>query len=226
MSELKVIAHIRTQFPEKFGIPRQSNLVKQLKGKIVFEEEYRNIDALRGLEGYDYLWLLWKFEVEETEDFRPTVRPPRLGGNERVGVFATRSPFRPNSIGLSSVKLEGIENSKEGPVIYVSGIDMKDNTPIYDIKPYLPYVDSHEEARGGFTENTKDYRIKVDFPSNLLDKITDDCRTEVIELLELDPRPSYHRDEARKYGFTYGKYEIHFVVKDGILKVIDVDNKL
>ncbi|MBR6486765.1 MAG: tRNA (N6-threonylcarbamoyladenosine(37)-N6)-methyltransferase TrmO, partial [Lachnospiraceae bacterium] len=172
--ELKVIAHIHTDMPEKFGLPRQSGLVRGLCGYIKFEPEYNDPEALRGIEGYEYLWLLWGFDVKENQTFKATVRPPRLGGNERMGVFATRSPFRPNRIGLSSVKLEGIEFTGEGPVICVSGIDMRDNTPIYDIKPYLSYTDSHEGARSGFSDEVNRDTLLIDFPTGMLDIIPAD----------------------------------------------------
>ncbi|MBR5127643.1 MAG: tRNA (N6-threonylcarbamoyladenosine(37)-N6)-methyltransferase TrmO [Roseburia sp.] len=223
MSELKTIAHIRTDFPEKFGVPRQSGLVKELIGRIIFEPEYRNPDALRGIEGYDYLWLLWKFEGVERERWSPTVRPPRLGGEKHVGVFATRSPFRPNPIGLSSVKLEGIEQTAEGMVLVVSGIDLRDNTPIYDIKPYLPYVDSHPDARGGFAEEKADYALEVVFPEELLEKIPLSKRQAIIEVLKQDPRPAYHEDAKRQYGVAFAGFNVRFVVSDGVLTVLDVE---
>lgn len=221
-NEMKIIAHIRTDFPEKFGVPRQSGLVKELTGKIVFEPEYRNPDALRGIEGYDYLWLLWKFEGVEREKWSPTVRPPRLGGETHMGVFATRSPFRPNPIGLSSVKLEGVEQSAEGPVLLVSGIDLRDNTPIYDIKPYLPYVDSHPGARGGFAEEKADYALQVEFPEHLLEKIPVAKQSAIIEVLKQDPRPAYHEDASRRYGVAFAGYDVRFYVSEGVLTVVEV----
>jgi len=221
-NELKIIAHIHTDFPEKFGVPRQSGLVKELTGRIVFEPEYRNIDALRGIEGYDYLWLLWKFEGVEREKWSPTVRPPRLGGELHMGVFATRSPFRPNPIGLSSVKLESIENTAEGPVLVVSGIDLRDNTPIYDVKPYLPYVDSHPEARGGFAEEKVDYALQVVFPEELLEKIPHKKRRAIIEVLKQDPRPAYHEDVDRRYGVAFAGFDVRFRVSEGVLTVFEV----
>ena len=224
MSELKIIAHIRTDFPEKFGVPRQSGLVKELIGRIIFEPEYRNSDALRGIEGYDYLWLLWKFEGVEREKWSPTVRPPRLGGEKHVGVFATRSPFRPNPIGLSSVKLEGVEQTAEGMVLVVSGIDLRDNTPIYDIKPYLPYVDSHPDARGGFAEEKADYALEVAFKEELLEKIPLAKRQAIIEVLKQDPRPAYHEDAKRQYGVAFAGFNVRFCVADGVLTVLDVEN--
>lgn len=223
--ELKTIAHIHTDFPEKFGLPRQSGLIEELKGYIIFEREYRNPEALRGIEGYDYLWLLWGFEVKEDDAFKATVRPPRLGGNERMGVFATRSPFRPNHIGLSSVRLTGLEITKEsGPVLYVSGIDMRDDTPIYDIKPYLSYTDSHEGARSGFTDETSFEPLLVDFPQDLLNKLPEDKRAGAIAVLKGDIRPSYHKRKTGKeeYGFSYAGFNINFTTEENSLTVIDV----
>jgi len=219
---MKIIAHIRTDFPEKFGVPRQSGLVKELTGRIIFEPEYRNPDALRGIEGYDYLWLLWKFEGVEREKWSPTVRPPRLGGGTHMGVFATRSPFRPNPIGLSSVRLEKIEQTSEGPVLVVSGIDLRDDTPIYDIKPYLPYVDSHPDARGGFAEEKADYALEVVFPQELLEKIPASKQQAIIEVLKQDPRPAYHEDADRQYGVAFAGYNVRFCVADGVLTVFEV----
>ena len=219
---MKVIAHIHTDFPEKFGVPRQSNLVKELTGKIIFEPEYRNLDALRGIEDYDYLWLLWKFEGVEREKWSPTVRPPRLGGETHMGVFATRSPFRPNPIGLSSVKLEGIEQTTDGPVILVSGIDLRDNTPIYDIKPYLPYVDSHPGARGGFAAEKASYELEVVFPEEWLKKIPKEKQEAIVKVLKQDPRPAYHEDETRRYGLAFAGFDIRFSVAEGVLTVLEV----
>ena len=220
---LKIIAHIRTDFPQKFGIPRQSGLVKELTGKIVFEPEYRNRDSLRGIEEYDYLWLLWKFEGVEREKWSPTVRPPRLGGETHMGVFATRSPFRPNPIGLSSVKLEKVEYTEEGSVLVVSGVDLRDNTPIYDIKPYLPYVDSHPDARGGFAAERANYELMVEFPKELLEKLPREKQQAIVEVLKQDPRPAYHEDEERKYGVSFAGFDVRFVVKKGVLTVIEVE---
>ena len=225
MSEaFKIIAHIRTDFPQKFGIPRQSGLVKELMGRIVFVPEYRNADSLRGIEDYDYLWLLWKFEGVEREKWSPTVRPPRLGGATHMGVFATRSPFRPNPIGLSSVKLEKVEQTDEGMVLVVSGVDLRDYTPIYDIKPYLPYVDSHPNARGGFGAEQADYGLLVEFPEELLLRLPTEKRQAIIEVLKQDPRPAYHEDEDRKYGVSFAGFNIRFVVQKGVLTVIEVEN--
>ena len=220
--ELKVIAHIHTDMPEKFGLPRQSGLVKGLYGYIRFEPEFNDPEALRGIEGYDYLWLLWGFDVKENQTFKATVRPPRLGGNERMGVFATRSPFRPNRIGLSSVKLEGIEFTGEGPVICVSGIDMRDDTPIYDIKPYLSYTDSHEGARSGFSDEVNRDTLLIDFLPGMLDIIPADKQAALIEVLKQDPRPSYIEDADREYGLCFAGYNIRFKVLKDILTVTDI----
>lgn len=219
---LKIIAHIRTDFPEKFGVPRQSGLVKELTGRIIFEPEYRNMDALRGITDYDYLWLLWQFEGVERKKWSPTVRPPRLGGEIHMGVFATRSPFRPNPIGLSSVKLEAVEQTAEGPVLVVSGIDLRDNTAIYDIKPYLPYVDSHPGVRGGFAEERAGYSLEVVFPEELLKKIPRQKHKAVIEVLKQDPRPAYHEDEERQYGMAFAGFNVRFRVVNGVLTVFEV----
>lgn len=220
---LRVIARIDTDFPEKFGIPRQSGLVPEAAGTIVFEPEYRNPEALKGLEGFDYLWLLWKFEVPEREGFCATVKPPRLGGNKHMGVFATRSPFRPNPVGLSSVKIEKIcLQTERGPLILVSGVDLRDQTPIYDIKPYLPYADSHPLARGGFAEEKKDYRLKVEFPEELLSVFPTEKQRAVLEVLAQDPRPSYQNDPGRRYGVSFAGYDVHFRVDGGRLTVSEV----
>ncbi|MCI9485638.1 MAG: tRNA (N6-threonylcarbamoyladenosine(37)-N6)-methyltransferase TrmO [Lachnospiraceae bacterium] len=219
---MKVIARIYTDFEEKFGIPRQSGLVKSLRGRIVFEEAYRSAEALRGLEGFDYIWLLWKFQGVEEDHWSPMVKPPRLGGKRRMGVFATRSPFRPNAIGLSSVKLEGIEYTEEGPVLLVSGADMKNRTPIYDIKPYLAYTDSHPQAREGFAREGREHELSVEFPEELLEFIPRDKREPLLEILKLDPRPGYHEDENRKYGVAFAGYDVHFLVRGNVLTVFEV----
>ena len=220
---MKIIARIHCDFKENFGIPRQSGLVPQTRAKIVFEPEYRNPDALRGIEAYSHLWLIWAFSRAERDTWSPTVRPPRLGGNTRLGVFATRSPFRPNAIGLSSVTLEEvILHSPDGPVLIVGGADLLDGTPIYDIKPYLPYVDSHPDARGGFTEKTADYALEVVFPDDLLARIDTDKREAVRGVLAGDPRPSYQSDPARVYGVRYAQYNVKFTVDEGTLTVTDV----
>ena len=219
---MKIIAYIHTDFPEKFGIPRQSGLVPELKGTIVFEPEYRSPEALKGLEGFTYIWLLWQFEGVKRENWSATVKPPRLGGNKHVGVFATRSPFRPNPIGLSSVKLDGIEMTDKGPVLHVSGIDLRDKTPIYDIKPYLPYADCHPDAKDGFAGAVKDYCLEVDFPEELLKKISEEKREALIEVLKQDPRPSYHSDPERKYGVAFAGFDVHFTVKENVLVVFEI----
>ena len=220
---MKIIARIHCDFKEKFGIPRQSGLVPQTRAKIVFEPEYRNADALRGIETYSHLWLIWAFSKAERDTWSPTVRPPRLGGNTRLGVFATRSPFRPNAIGLSSVTLEEvILHSPEGPVLVVGGADLLDGTPIYDIKPYLPYVDCHPDARGGFTEKTADYALEVVFPDELLSRIDEKKREALHGVLAGDPRPSYQSDPERVYGVRYAQYNVKFTVDEGVLTVVDV----
>lgn len=220
---MKIIARIYTDFKEKFGIPRQSGLVSTLESRIVFEPKYRNSDALRGIEEYSHLWILWKFsEVPENDKFVPTVRPPRLGGNKKMGVFATRSPYRPNSIGLSSVKLLRLEETSEGTVLVVSGADMLSGTPVYDIKPYLPYTDIHTDAVGGFADEKLSYKLDVEFPEESLIKIPENKREGLIELLSEDPRPSYIEDEERVYGFNFAEFEIKFKVKEEKLRVTDV----
>lgn len=219
---MKIIAHIETDFPEKFGIPRQSGLVRELTGRIVFEPEYRSMDAVKGLDGYDYIWLLWQFEGTERATWSATVKPPRLGGNEHVGVFATRSPFRPNNIGLSSVHLDKVELTEEGPILHVSGIDLRNHTPIYDIKPYLPHVDSHPDAKSGFAGEVKDYELAVIFPEELLRVFPPEKQKAIVEVLKQDPRPSYHNDENRKYGVSFAGYDVHFTVKEQVLTVFEV----
>lgn len=221
---MEIIAKIYTDFDTKFGIPRQSGICDGLTGRIVFEQKYRNPEAIRGLDEYSHLWLIWNFSEAERGEWSPTVRPPRLGGNKRMGVFATRSPFRPNPIGLSSVKLVGIEYTKdEGAVLIVSGADLLSGTPIYDIKPYLAYTDSHPDAVGGFADRVKDYRVKVDISPELLSLIPEDKRGGLIRLLEDDPRPSYQTDSERSYGMSFAGLEIHFTVSDGVLKVTSIE---
>lgn len=220
---LNIIARIRTDFPSKFGIPRQSGLVPSLKARIVFEPEYRDASAIRGLEGYSHLWLLWKFSESVCETFQPTVRPPRLGGNKRIGVFATRSPFRPNPIGLSSVKIERIiEDTPDGAVIEVSGADLMDLTPIYDIKPYIPYTDSHPEATGGFSTDVFSNDIMVDFPEDLENKLPSEVLEPLKAVLSNDPRPAYQNDD-RVYSFEFSEYKIKFSVNEAVLKVKSVE---
>ncbi|WP_434310212.1 tRNA (N6-threonylcarbamoyladenosine(37)-N6)-methyltransferase TrmO [Hominifimenecus sp. rT4P-3] len=224
LQPMKIVARIRSDFPTKFGIPRQSGLVHELKSKIVFEPEFRNVDAVRGIEDFTYLWLIWEFSEAVRDTWAPTVRPPRLGGNRRMGVFATRSPFRPNPIGLSSVRLERVEiDPRLGPVLHISGADLMDNTPILDIKPYLPFVDSHPEAAGGFAESTKDYRLLVEFPEQLLALVPEERRDALQGVLASDPRPSYQNDPERVYGFGFAGLEIRFTVQDGVLTVRQVE---
>lgn len=221
---MKIIAKIRTDFKEKFGIPRQSGLAKNV-GRIVFEPEYRVPEALRGIEEYSHLWIIWKFSKAERDGWSPTVRPPRLGGNKRMGVFATRSPFRPNPIGLSSVKLLAVEDTCEGRVLVIEGADLLDGTPIYDIKPYLAYTDSHPEAVCGFADGVMDYKLQVVIPDELGARLPSSVLPSVISVLEGDPRPSYKADGEREYGMIYGNFEIKFVVDGGILTVTDVIDK-
>lgn len=223
---LKVIARIHTDFPEKFGVPRQSGLVKELKAKIVFEEEYRNDGALKGIEGFSHLWLLWDFSEVKNEKWRPTVRPPRLGGNKRMGVFATRSPFRPNPIGLSCVKLEEIiKIQNKGTVLVVSGADLMDGTPILDIKPYLPFTDCVPDATGGFAEDVFGEKLGVVIPEKLKKAFDTEKLNSLIEVLKQDPRPAYQNDPDREYGFDFAGYSISFKVKESILTVIDIKEK-
>ena len=223
--ELKIIARISTDFKEKFGIPRQSGIAKTV-GKIVFEPEYRVREALRGIDGYSHLWLLWEFSETRRDGWSPTVRPPRLGGNKRMGVFATRSPYRPNSIGLSSVRLLSVEESADdGLVLIVEGADLLDGTPIYDIKPYLPFTDSHPDAIGGFADEVREYGLKVNFSLQLLNKIPESKRDALITILENDPRPSYKDDGDHEYGMVYSDLDIFFKVEDGTLTVTRIENK-
>ncbi|MBR1561137.1 MAG: tRNA (N6-threonylcarbamoyladenosine(37)-N6)-methyltransferase TrmO [Clostridia bacterium] len=224
MLTLEPIARIRSDFPEKFGIPRQSGLIDALKATVVFEPKYRDPSALRGLEGYSHLWLIWEFSESVMEGWSPTVKPPRLGGNKRMGVFATRSPFRPNPLGLSCVKLEGIDlGTPDGPVLRVAGADLMDGTPIYDIKPYLRYADCHPDARGGFTDAVKDHALAVDFPDELLALIPEDKREALVRVLEQDPRPGYkHADPERRFGVAFAGYDVRFTVRDDTLTVREV----
>ena len=220
---MKVIAHIHTDFPTKFGIPRQSGIIDSLQGRIVFEPEYRNAEAVRGLEDFSYIWLLWEFSKAVRDTWSPTVRPPRLGGNVRKGVFATRSPFRPNPIGLSSVRLERVDiDPKLGPVLYVSGVDLMDGTPIYDIKPYIAYTDSHPDAVSGFASTPAEYLLKVDFPEKLLQQVPEHQRKSLIEVLAHDPRPQYQDDPERVYGMAFAEMEIKFKVEGMQLTVVEV----
>ncbi len=218
---MNIIARIYTDFPEKFGIPRQSGLIEELKGRIVFEKEYRSRDAVRGLSEFSHIWLLWQFsEAIREKGWSATVRPPLLGGNTRIGVFATRSPFRPNPIGLSCVKLESIELSEaDGPVLHVAGVDLMNGTPIYDIKPYLPYADCRTEAVGGFTDNLLERKLVVEIPYDLLGKVPKEKREALIKVLEADPRPSYQNDPERVYGMSFAGVEVAFCVAEGTLRV-------
>lgn len=225
------IARIRTPFADKFGIPRQSGLVEELRATIVFEEPFRNADALRGLEEYSHLWLIWQFSTvvaagADGEHWRPTVRPPRLGGNTRMGVFATRSPFRPNALGLSCVKLLGVQShTPQGPVIQVAGADLLDGTPIYDIKPYLPYVDAHPDARSGFAGRVEAHALTVHDPENRLDALDPETRAGLVGVLENDPRPGYQHDPGRVYGLRFAGYEVKFTVDGGDATVLSVNKE-
>ena len=224
MEQMKIIARIHTDFKTKFGIPRQSGVVEELRGEIVFEPEFRNADAVRGLDEWSHVWLIWQFSENLREDFSPTVRPPRLGGNTHVGVFATRSPFRPNAIGLSCVKLESIElDSEKGPVLRVSGADLMDGTPIFDIKPYLPYADCHPEATGGFTEKTEFKTLELVMPEEITERFPADKLDALMGVLRNDPRPRYHNDADRVYGFEFAGFEIHFKVCGNTLTVTDIN---
>lgn len=221
---MHTIAHIRTDLPEKFGVPRQSGLVPQLQGTIVFEPDYRNPDALRGLEGFSHLWLIFRFHRAEREGWSPTVRPPRLGGNRRMGVFATRSPFRPNNLGLSCVKLEGVSrDEKLGPVIRVSGADLVDGTPILDIKPYLPYADCPRDATGGFTDPLEAEPLEVECDEALLAGLEAQQRAGLMGVLACDPRPRYQEDPERVYGLTFAGKNVKFTVRDRVLTVLAVE---
>jgi tRNA-Thr(GGU) m(6)t(6)A37 methyltransferase TsaA len=224
--EIRPVAYIRTEFPEKFGIPRQSGLASGLRGKIVFQPSYRNPDALRGLDNFSHIWLIWEFNANRDRNgqWQPTVRPPRLGGNMHMGVFATRSPFRPNPLGLSCVQIESIElNTSDGPVINVLGADLMDGTPIYDIKPYLKYSDSHPDSSCGYVGGLRDDRLDVVIPSHLSESMPDtSCMAALEEVLSLDPRPSYHSDPEREYGLSFAGYNIKFTVKNNILTVNDI----
>ncbi len=222
--ELTPIAYIRTDFPEKFGIPRQSGLAGALRGRIVFEPEYRNADAFRGLEGFSHIWLIWGFSANRKGGWMPTVRPPRLGGNRHMGVFATRSPFRPNPLGLSCVEVEAVVNDEvDGPVIYVKGADLMDGTPIYDIKPYIRYADSRPEAVCGYVDELVEDRLEVVMPEEMKDRIGDKGILKALqEVLSLDPRPSYHDDPQREYGISFGGYNVRFRVNEERLEVVSL----
>lgn len=223
--EIKPIAFIKTEFPEKFGIPRQSGLAKDLRGRIIFEPQFRNPDALRGLEGFSHIWLIWEFSANRTtREWQPTVRPPRLGGNTHLGVFATRSPFRPNPLGLSCVEIDRIDLfTDEGPVITVKGADLMDGTPIYDIKPYIRYADSRQQALCGYVDSLEERSLKVVFPPELSSRIEDtSVIPSLVETLRLDPRPSYHDDPERVYGLSFARLNVKFRVNGEVLTVVDV----
>jgi len=223
---IQVIARMKSDFPSKFGIPRQSGLVEELRSTIIFQPEFRNSDALRGIEGFSHLWLIWQFSEAVRQDWSPTVRPPRLGGNTRMGVFATRSPFRPNNLGLSCVRLLGVEQTAEyGTVLHVGGADLMDGTPIFDIKPYIPYSDSHADALGGFTDTADAFLLEVDFSRDLLAQLPEDKQEAILAVLSHDPRPSYQRTPGRVYGLPFAGFDIRFTVTDSQLTVVEV-NKL
>ena len=220
---MRPVARIRSDFPEKFGIPRQSGLVESLEARIVFEPEFRVADAVRGLEDFSHIWLIWEFSEAVRGEWSPTVRPPRLGGNVRMGVFATRSPFRPNPIGLSCVKLLKVEQDTAlGPVLTVAGADLMDGTPIYDIKPYIPYADAHPEATGGFTTTVQMPGLTVDFPADLLARVPESKRDALIGVLAQDPRPRYQKDPERIYGLTFAGMDVRFTVQADRLTVIEI----
>lgn len=221
--EFHVIARIHSDFPAKFGIPRQSGLVDALRADIIFEPDYRSPEAVRGLEDFSHIWLLWQFSQSVREGWSPTVRPPRLGGNKRLGVFASRSPFRPNPIGLSAVRLESVEtNGKSGPILHVAGADLLDGTPIYDIKPYIPYADSRPEAAGGFTEQVERRTLAVDCPPELLARVPEEKRAALLGVLSEDPRPPYQDDPQRVYGMGFAGAEVRFTVDNGRLLVREI----
>jgi len=220
---IQIIARMHSDFATKFGIPRQSGLVEELRSTIVFEPEFRNPDALRGIKDFSHLWIIWQFSEAVRQGWSPTVRPPRLGGNTRMGVFATRSPFRPNNLGLSSVRLLGVEHTEAyGTVLHVGGADLMDGTPIFDIKPYIPDGDSHPEATGGFTDKAAEFLLQVDFPAELLAILPEDKREAAMGVLSHDPRPSYQRKPDRVYGLTFAGFDIRFKVSEDILSVVDV----
>ena len=223
---INVIARMKSDFPSKFGIPRQSGLVEDLRSTIIFEPEFRNSDALRGLEDFSHLWIIWQFSKAVRKEWSPTIRPPRLGGNTRMGVFATRSPFRPNNLGLSSVKIIGLEHTeKYGTVIHVAGADLMDGTPIFDIKPYIPYSDCHPDATGGFTDTAKDFILKVDIPDTLLRKLPQSKHAALIGVLSHDPRPSYQEDPNRIYGISFAGFNIRFQVNQSTLHVLEIEEE-
>jgi len=220
---MKAVAHVRSEFPSKFGIPRQAGLVEELRATVVFDPAYRDPEALRGLEGFSHIWLIWEFSEAVRDTWSPTVRPPRLGGNTRMGVFATRSPFRPNPVGLSCVKLLEIRDTAgEGTVLVVSGADLMDGTPIYDIKPYVPYTDCHPEATGGFTDHMSSYLLQVEDPEGRLESVPEDLRKALIGVLSHDPRPSYQNDPERVYGMSFAGFNVRFRVHEERLTITDM----
>lgn len=226
-TEIQAIARMKSDFPTKFGIPRQSGLVEELRSTIIFEPEYRNPDALRGIEGYSHLWLIWQFSQAVRQDWSPTVRPPRLGGNTRMGVFATRSPYRPNSLGLSCVRLLAVEDTKEfGTVLHVGGADLMDGTPIFDIKPYIPYGDAHPDAIGGFSDQAGDFLLDVVIPDDLLNQVPSNKQQALLGVLSHDPRPSYQRDPERIYGLSFAGYNIRFQVRENVLSVLAIQTEV
>lgn len=221
---MKIIGHIRTDFPSKFGIPRQSGLIETLKGKIILEPEYRNPQVYKGIEQFSHIWLLWEFSEAQKEHWSATVKPPRLGGKTRMGVFATRAPFRPNNIGLSCVKLDRVEmDEKDGPVLWVAGVDLLDGTPIYDIKPYIPLTDCHPEASEGYTKETKIHELKVEFPEELLNQYPEEKRQAVLGILAQDPRPTYFQDPERVYGVLFAGFDVKFKVDGDTLVVCGLE---
>ena len=221
--QIKPIAYIKTDFKEKFGIPRQSGIIENIKGEIIFEKEYRHPDALRGIEKYSHLWLIFDFSKNHRDEFSPTVRPPRLGGNTRVGVFATRSPFRPNNLGLSCVKFEGIKKDKiHGNILVVSGVDLLDNTPIFDIKPYIPYSDCKPQATGSFSDEFKDYKIDVLYDEKIFDGIENNDKENIIKIIEQNPKPAYKTD-MQEYKFLFSDYEISFKINNEKAKIINIE---
>lgn len=221
---MKIIGHIRTDFPSKFGIPRQSGLIETLKGKIILEPEYRNPQVYKGIEQFSHIWLLWEFSEAKKEHWSATVKPPRLGGKTRMGVFATRAPFRPNNIGLSCVKLDRVEmDEKDGPVLWVAGVDLLDGTPIYDIKPYIPLTDCHPEASEGYTKETKIHELKVEFPEELLNQYPEEKRQAVLGILAQDPRPTYFQDPERVYGVPFAGFDVKFRVDGDTLVVCGLE---
>ena len=220
---IRPIARMKSDFSTKFGIPRQSGLVQELRSTVIFEPEFRNPDALRGIEDFSHLWLIWQFSEAVRTERSPTVRPPRLGGNTRMGVFATRSPFRPNNLGLSCVRLLGVEHTEQyGTVLHVGGADLMDGTPIFDIKPYIPYADCQPQASGGFTDSAGDFLLSVDFPPALLALLPEDKREAAVAVLSHDPRPSYQRKPGRIYGVSFAGFDIRFTVEDTTLTVVEI----